>query len=155
MWRRFIRVSVIWSRPHCGATQGQFERFELPGTEAVAGRGVAFGDLNNDGSMDAVMAVLGGRPQVFMNRAAKPGAMSGAMLRLVGTKSNRDGVGARVRAGEQWVYATGAGSYLSASDTRLHIAGAAKDVEIVWPSGRRQIVSEAAAGRVTMIKEVE
>ena len=84
---------------------------------AVAGRGAAFGDLNNDGYVDAVVSVLGGRPLVLLN----PGGTNHWLtLKLVGVQSNRDGAGAKVRIGKQWAYATTSGSYLSASDGRVY-----------------------------------
>lgn len=134
---------------------GKFERADLGALPAVAGRGVAFGDLNNDGTIDAVMAVLGGRPMVLRGR---PGRNHWLTLKLVGKASNRDGQGALVRIGRQWVYATTAGSYLSASDSRVHFGlGAEKSatVEIRWPSGRKQVLENMAADRVVTVKEPE
>lgn len=130
---------------------GRFEAWPLAGATPVAGRGAAFGDLDNDGAMDAVVPVLGGRPLVLMNRGAAPGVT----LRLIGTRSNRDGAGSIVRSGNQTVYATSSGSYLSASDARVHLAAprGPLTVEILWPSGRRQTVRNIPAARVTTIRE--
>lgn len=120
---------------------------------AVAGRGTAFGDLNNDGAVDAVVAVLGGRPLVLRNR---PGPNHWLTLKLIGTRSNRDGQGATVRAGRQWVYCTTAGSYLSASDSRVYFGLGTEnhtDVEIRWPSGQRQTLRSVAADRSVEVRE--
>jgi hypothetical protein len=114
----------------------------------VAGRGAAFGDINNDGRMDVVLAVLGGQPMVLLNRWGPPGLT----LRLRGARANRDGVGAVVTAGGQTVYATTSGSYLAASDHRVHLAPGAKQVEVVWPGGLRQ-VAELGAGPLVTIAE--
>jgi hypothetical protein len=134
---------------------GKFEKADLGALPQVAGRGVAFGDLNNDGTIDAVMCVLGGRPIVFRGRPNKNHWLT---LKLVGTLSNRDGLGAKVRIGKQWAYAATAGSYLSASDSRVHF-GLGSDtnvtVEIVWPSGRRQVLDNIAADRIVTVKEPE
>jgi hypothetical protein len=132
---------------------GRFRKMELPGAPVVAGRGVAFGDLNNDGAMDAVISVLGDRPLVFKGIG---GTNHWLMLKLVGKRTNRDGAGAKVRIGKQSVYATTSGSYLSASDPRLHFGlGSEKNVrvEILWPSGRKQVLENVVADQVLEISE--
>ena len=131
---------------------GKFRKVAMA-MPAVAGRGAAFGDLNNDGSMDAVVGVLGGRPLVLRNR---PGPNHWLTMKLVGTRSNRDGQGARVRAGDRWVYCTTAGSYLSANDSRVHFGLGAQrrtDIEIRWPSGRRQVLENVDADQILEVKE--
>ncbi|HKC86578.1 MAG TPA: CRTAC1 family protein [Blastocatellia bacterium] len=133
---------------------GKFERTELA-LPSVAGRGAAFGDLNNDGRMDAVVSVLGGRPLVLLNRGTGGHWLT---LKLVGTRANRDGVGAKVRVGKQWAYATTSGSYLSANDGRVHFGLGAEQrvtVEVVWPGGRRQTLENVAADRIVTVKENE
>jgi hypothetical protein len=129
--------------------QGKFAAVDLR-LPAVAGRGAAFGDINNDGKMDAVVSVLGGSPLVLMNRHAGPGVT----LRLIGTRANRDGAGAIVRTGRQTVFATGAGSYLSAGDLRVHLSGTPATVDITWPSGRRQ-TEKLAPGPTVTVQEKE
>ena len=132
---------------------GKLREIALPG-EAVAGRGVAFGDLDNDGRMDAVVAVLNGRPVVYRNRWRNGNHW--LMLRLVGTRSNRDGFGARVSVNGQSGYCTSTGSYLSAHDKRLHFGlGTAQSarVEILWPSGTRQVLEKVSADRILTVKE--
>lgn len=128
---------------------GKFEAAMNPGARPVAGRGVTFGDLNNDGAIDAVMAVLGGSPLVFLNASPRPGVT----IRLVGRSANRDGAGATVRAGAQTVTATSAGSYLSASDARVHLSGSPATVEVVWPGGRKQTARLTPGQRVVTIEE--
>jgi enediyne biosynthesis protein E4 len=139
---------------YCNA-QGKFETCDLGPLPAVAGRGAAVGDLNNDGALDAVVAVLGGRPLIILGRR---NANHWLTLKLSGTGSNRDGIGAKVRIGRQWVYATTSGSYLSASDPRVHF-GLGKDthatVEIFWPGGKRQWLENVAADRMITVKEPE
>ncbi|MBI3682243.1 MAG: CRTAC1 family protein [Acidobacteria bacterium] len=134
---------------------GRFEKSALEALPAVAGRGVAFGDLNNDGAIDAVMSVLGGRPIVLRGR---PNRNHWLTFKLAGTRSNRDGQGATVRIGRQWAYATTAGSYLSASDSRVHFGlggGTRVTVEIAWPAGKRQVLENVAADRIVTVKEPE
>jgi len=140
-------AALLWNR------RGRFLTAESKGLPAVAGRGAAFGDLNNDGAIDAVVTVLGEQPQVFLNR---PGSNHWLTLQLVGTRSNRDGQGALVRVGEQVVEAGTSGSYLSASDPRVHFGLGAKtrvDVEIQWPSGVRQRLSGVAADQILEVRE--
>jgi hypothetical protein len=133
-------------------------RFEPvnPGTDAlVAARGAAFGDLNNDGSIDVVTTVLGGRPQVFMNRG---GTSHWLTITLRGTRSNRDGLGARVLVNGQTRFATTAGSYESANDKRIHFGlGGAKTakVEVFWPSGEHQLLNDVAVDQFLEVKEPE
>jgi hypothetical protein len=121
--------------------------------EPVVGRGLAFGDINNDGWIDSVMSVLGGRPRIFMNRG---GANNWLSISLRGTRSNRDGFGAVVVCNGQTDYATSAGSYLSASDKRIHFGlGQARSatIEIRWPSGIRQELRDVPANQILEIEE--
>lgn len=131
----------------------RWERTELGAVPSVAGRGAAFGDLDNDGSLDAIVAVLGGQPLVWRGHSSQNHWLT---LKLVGTRSNRDGMGAKARAGKQWAYATTAGSYLSASDGRVHFGLGAEtrvDVEIVWPSHQWQVLQGVAADQILTVKE--
>lgn len=134
---------------------GRFERAVSGVATPIAGRGLAFGDLNNDGWMDAVITVLGGHPLVLMNRG---GDRHWLTITLRGSRSNRDGLGARVNVNGQTRYATTAGSYLSANDKRLHFGlGSAKtaSVEIAWPSGIRQTLADIRADQFLEIREPE
>jgi hypothetical protein len=132
---------------------GKLERVPLPGVPAIAGRGAAFGDLDRNGSIDVVMAVLGGRPVVFRN----PGNSNHWLaISLTGTRSNRDGFGAKVKVNGQYAYASSAGSYLSAHDKCLHFGlGGAREarVEVRWPSGTRQVLERVAADQVLKVRE--
>lgn len=132
---------------------GRFERAD-PGTSIpVAGRGAAFGDLNNDGAMDVVMNVLGGPPEIFYNRESGPHWLT---LTLIGTRSNRDGIGARVVVNGQTQNVTTAGSYLSASDKRVHFGlGAVKSasVDVFWPSGVHQSLKDVKADQFLKVRE--
>jgi enediyne biosynthesis protein E4 len=134
---------------------GRFERADAGTASPVAGRGAACGDFNNDGWVDVLMSVLGGRPQMFLNSG---GNQHFLVISLRGTRSNRDGLGARVRVNGQTQYATTAGSYLSASDKRLHFGlGAAEraKVEVWWPSGQHQTLNEVRADQFLEVREPE
>ena len=135
--------------------QGHFERVDPGSRTPVAGRGAAFGDLNNDGWQDVVMTVLSGPPQVLINRGGKQHWL---VIKLRGTRSNRDGLGARVRVNGQTRFATTSGSYLSASDKRLHFGLGAVDtakVEIDWPSGTHQTLNDVRANQFLEVVEAE
>jgi len=132
---------------------GRFERADSGVTTPIAGRGVAFGDLNNDGWQDVVVSTLGGEPLVLMNRG---GAGYWLNITLRGTRSNRDGLGARVVVNGQTRIATTSGSYVSASDKRLHFGlGPAEiaKVEVYWPSGAHQTLEGVKANQFLEVKE--
>lgn len=134
---------------------GKFEKSELGDLPAIAGRGAAFGDLDNNGSIAGVVSVLGGHPIVVRGN---PGGHHWITLKLQGTRSVRDGQGAKVRIGKQLVYATTAGSYLSASDSRVHLGLGAQTrvaIDIDWPSGKHQRLENATVDRVLNVKEPE
>src|SRR5712675_1894633 len=134
---------------------GRFEPGD-PGTQALfAARGTAFGDLNNDGSIDIVTTVLGGPIQVFMNRGS---AAHWLTITLHGTRSNRDGLGARVQVNGQTRFATTAGTYESANDKRLHFGlGSTKSakIDVFWPSGTHQVLGDVSADQFLEIREPE
>jgi hypothetical protein len=135
-------------------TGGMLRQVDLAGAEPVAGRGLAFGDLNNDGWMDAVVGVLNGPPVAFRNRGGRGNHW--LTLYLTGTRSNRDGFGARVNVNGQYGYGSSAGSYLSSHDKRLHFGlAAAREarVEIRWPSGRLQVLPKVAADQILTVRE--
>jgi hypothetical protein len=134
---------------------GRFERADSGSTSPAAGRGAAFGDLNNDGWQDVVMTTLGDHPQVFFNRGGKQHWL---VISLRGTRSNRDGFGARVRVNGQTRFATAAGSYLSSNDKRLHFGLGTSDtakVEIEWPSGAHQTLNDVRADQFLDVREPE
>jgi enediyne biosynthesis protein E4 len=136
--------------------KGRFERADSGVTKPLAARGVAFGDINNDGCMDAVLSCLGGPPVLLLNRGV--GANHWLSISLQGTRSNRDGYGARVSVNGQTRVATSAGSYLCANDKRLHFGlGAAEQasVEILWPSGVKQVINDVRADQFLPVREPE
>jgi len=129
-------------------------------TKPAAGRGAAVGDLDNDGDLDIVVANLDGAPAVLRNDGLA-GSRRSLTLRLRGTRSNRDGIGAVVTLSDdtgraQRSFASTASSYQSASDPRLHIGiGAATAVKVVvrWPSGATQTVTTLPASGARLIEE--
>ena len=108
------------------------------------------------GCMDAVVSCLGGPPVLLLNRGG--GANHLLSISLQGTRSNRDGFGARVSVNGQTRFATSAGSYLCANDKRLHFGlGPAEKatVEILWPSGVKQVLNNVRADQFFSVREPE
>jgi hypothetical protein len=133
--------------------KGHFEKADAGSNVAVAGRGAAFGDLNNDGWIDVIATSLGEAPQFYLNRG---GDLRWLTITLRGKRSNRDGFGARVQVNGQTRFATAAGSYLSSNDKRLHFGlGSAEtaDIEIKWPSGILQALRGVKANQFIVIEE--
>ncbi len=127
---------------------------------AGAHRGAAFGDLDNDGRIDAVVSVLNGHAKVFHNVTQNNNHW--LLLQLTGVKSNRMGVGARVRLTGadgvvQYNEVTTSVGYASSSDRRVHFglgaAKTAKEIQIIWPSGIRQTLHDVPADRVMRVTE--
>jgi enediyne biosynthesis protein E4 len=119
-----------------------------------AGRGAAFGDLDNDGDVDVVMSSVGERAVVLRNDGGNSGHW--LSIRTAGRKSNRDGIGCRVKVvsgsgSTQHFTVTTTAGYLSASDKRLLVglgtATSASLVEIRWPSGVVQTFQDVASGQ--------
>jgi enediyne biosynthesis protein E4 len=124
-----------------------------------AGRGVAFADFDNDGFVDLIVGNNNDPPLLLHNTGAAGGHF--VNFRLVGAKSNRDALGARIRVqtngGWQMREISSAGSYLSHSDLRANFglgpATRADVVEIAWPSGARQTFRNVEVGRFYVIEE--
>jgi hypothetical protein len=128
-------------------------------TTPIVGRGLAIGDINNDGRPDVVTIDSFGGVHIYANENAASGAWIG--LKLIGTKSTRDGSGAivTVKAGEKTFlrHAHTDGSYMSASDGRV-IVGLGQvsgpvDVSIRWPSGRTQQLKAQTPGSYITVTE--
>jgi len=127
--------------------------------EAWVGRGLAIGDIDNDGRLDAVVTTNDGPLYVLHNATSTPNHW--LILKLVGHKSNRDAIGAEVRVVTgritQIATVTTASSYLSSSDKRVHFGlgteTAAATVEIRWPSGIRQTLKNVRADQILQVDE--
>jgi len=123
------------------------------------GRGLAIGDIDNDGRLDAVVTTNDGALHVLHN--ATQNQNHWLTLELVGRRSNRDAIGAEVKlvtaSGAQWATVTTAGSYLSSGDKRVHFGlgseSNARTIEIRWPSGIRQTLKDIRADQILQIQE--
>jgi hypothetical protein len=127
--------------------------------EAKVGRTVVSGDVDNDGDLDLLVTNNGERVDLLLNDGGSRG--NALLLRLIGTDSNRDGIGARLRltsGGRTQVREmTSGSSYLGQNDPRIHFGlGTATMVdrlEIRWPSGRTELVQTVAANQLVVIRE--
>jgi hypothetical protein len=154
---------------------GQFEDVSLAGgsgiTEAAKARGFALGDYDNDGDLDAIVNCVNAPPQLL--RCDSTLNRSWIKIRTVGTKSNRTGIGARVKIVAQTATppvgakldaplvqiaeVRSSDGYFSASDLRLHFGlGEAKKVDLVqirWPSGTVDTLKDLEVNRLYVIQE--
>jgi enediyne biosynthesis protein E4 len=128
---------------------------------AAVSRGCAFGDFDNDGDVDILVNNLDGPPTLLRNDGGN--GNNSIVIKCVGTRSNRSGIGTRVQvtAGEhrQIDEVMSGSSYYSQNDLRLHfgLAGAAKadSVELRWPSGEKQLLRDLPANHLFVIQETK
>ena len=126
---------------------------------AARHRGCAFADLNGDGKIDVVVSAIGRESEIWMNRSQN--SAHWLDIALHGTKSNRDGIGARIRvvtkSGVQCNHMTTSVGYASSSDGPVHFGlgpdRRAEEIEIHWPSGTVQTLRRIDGDRVLEIKE--
>jgi len=127
-------------------------------------RGAAFGDLNNDGNMDIVVANLDGPPLILLNQGGNHNHR--VLIRLMGTKSNKMAIGAivTVTSGSlsqnnlvQKAEVRAGGSYLSSNDPRLHFGLGTEaiihEIVISWPSGYREVLHDVPADFIFTVAE--
>jgi hypothetical protein len=121
-------------------------------------RGAAFADINNDGALDILVTTNGGAAHLYRNEG---GTNQSLRVKLSGTKSNRDGIGAIVRVtsgnDKQWLMMKSGSSYLSQSELVLTFGLGSKTkadaLEVQWPSGQVDKLSNIAAGQTVTIQE--
>jgi hypothetical protein len=122
-------------------------------------RGAAFGDVNNDGNVDVVVYSVGAPPSLFINQTQN--ANHRVLFRLIGAKSNRAAIGARMTVFTSGMTqideVRGGGSYLSSNDQRLHFGlgsdSAMKKLEIQWPSGLKEELRNVPGDAIYTIVE--
>jgi hypothetical protein len=131
-------------------------------------RGAAYADIDNDGALDVLVATNGGRAWLFHNEG---GANHSLRVRLKGTKSNRDGIGAVVRvqtsnggtsnggtaSDKQWQMLRSGSSYLSQSELVVTFGLGNKSkvdsIEVQWPSGQVDHIAQTAADQTVTVEE--
>jgi len=127
--------------------------------QSWVGRGMATGDIDNDGRVDAVVTTNEG--PIYILRNETPTQNHWLTLKLVGHKSNRDAIGAEVKLvtakGPQFATVTTTGSYLSSSDKRVHFGlgpeSVAQSIEIRWPSGIVQTLKDVRGDQIRQVDE--
>ena len=128
----------------------------------AAHRGCAFGDLNNDGKIDVVVSAIGDHAELLYNTTTNNNHW--ILLQTIGVKSNRDGIGTRIKlTGEsglvQYNHVTTAGSFASSSDNRVHFGlgrdTRIKEIELRWTSGRTQVLQNVKVDQILKITESE
>jgi enediyne biosynthesis protein E4 len=143
---------------------GQFDNVSATAgpdfTRPAPHRGLAYGDLFNDGRMDLVVSALGAPVKIFRNVTATSNHW--ILLKLVGTKSNRMGIGAQIRIKTddgRTIYneATTSTGYAASSDPRVHFglgrSRVIREIEVRWPSGMRQLLHDVTADRILEVTE--
>jgi enediyne biosynthesis protein E4 len=160
------KLGSSYREPRCvyrNLGNGKFEDISShsgPGiTQLAPSRGLAIGDLWNDGRMEAVINNISDHPMLLVNLANNQNHWLG--VQLVGTRSNRDGIGARVSVRSQsrkWVDELRSGSsYNSSNDLRLHFGlgheAQVETIEVRWPSGREEIFPGVRADQFVTLRE--
>jgi hypothetical protein len=146
--------------------KGKFEDVTNRGGNALliprSARGVAFGDLDNDGFVDLAINCNNGRAVILRNQGGNGNHW--LSINTVGATSNRDGIGALIRVVsesglQQWAMVSTASSYLSAHDKRVHF-GLGQDkiarlVEITWPGGAVQKIENVKSDQILIVREAQ
>jgi hypothetical protein len=150
---------VVYRNLGNGRFEDVSEQLGAPVTTPKAGRGAAFADIDNDGDVDIIVNNVNDRPDLFRTNA--PPGRSWLIVKLIGHKSNRSAIGARVRvvAGDrtQVQEVRGGGSYYAQNDLRAHFgladATRADRVEVRWPTGVEESWTNVPANRIVTLEE--
>jgi enediyne biosynthesis protein E4 len=151
--------SLLYKNNRDGTFTEVAAQYGAPLMEQRVGRGVAFGDIDNDGDIDLVINDLDASPQLLRNDGGN--ANNAVLIKTVGVKNNRDGIGARVKivAGDltQIDEVRSGGSYISQSDLRLHFGLEKRTkidlIEVRWPDGVIDKIADVGVNKLLTIKE--
>ncbi len=129
--------------------------------EPTSSRGCAFGDFDNDGDVDVVINPVNDSPVLMRLDTPKDSGNNWISIKAVGTKSNRSGIGARIKCvteeRTQINEVRSGGSYYSQNDLRIHFgigkASKVKTIEVSWPSGKVDVLKDIAVNQVVTVKE--
>lgn len=157
--KNFHQRNFVFKNNRNGTFSEVSEQLGAPFAEQRAGRGAAFGDIDNDGDIDIIINNLDGSPQLLRNDGGNTG--NSVLIKTIGTKSNRDGTGARIKVVsgdlEQKDEVRSGDSYISQSDLRLHFGLEKRTkidlIEVRWPSGAIDKITNAKVNKIMTIKE--
>jgi hypothetical protein len=153
------QLNAVFHNPGRNGKWSLTEKSGLDSSPLARHRGCAFGDLDGDGRVDVVVSAIGREAEIWMNRSLKSGHWLDVALH--GTKSNRDGLGARIKvvtkSGVQYNHMTTSVGYASSSDGPVHFGlgpdSRAEEIEIHWPSGVIQDLRGVEADRLVEVIE--
>ena len=156
---RFAQPMLLFRNRHDGVFDEVSEDVGLKNLPLASRRGAAFGDINNDGCVDVVILNVGEPPSLLLNHCDP--ANHRVLFKLMGTKSNRLAIGARVTVKTakltQMREVRSGSSYLSQNDLRLHFGLGAEDkiteVDIRWPNGQTETLKDIAADFIYTVQE--
>jgi hypothetical protein len=150
---------VVYRNLGTGRFEDVTEALGAPVTTPKAGRGASFADLDNDGDIDIIVNNVNDTPDLFRTNA--PAGRSWLIVKLVGRKSNRSAIGARVRASTgdrtQTQEVRGGGSYYAQNDLRVHFglgdAARVDRLDVRWPTGLEETWTGVPVNRIVTLEE--
>ena len=157
---KYLQSKLLFRNTGTGRFQQTTDKVGADFSRPSGGRGAAFADFDNDGDLDVAVTNIDGLPELLRNDGGNRKHF--LSLRLVGTRSNRDGVGARVQIKTgttvQMREVRSGGSFMSHNDLRLHFGlgkALAADVAIRWPSGQTEELENLKANHFYTVRESE